>query len=201
MQDEVIESAIRFLSDPKVQQAPMERKVEFLKGKGLSDAQIQEALLAVGTNFKVTTTKSNPSQPLPPPIPARPVEKKQNYLLTLAVLSTVACGIYYGFKQILPHLNFVSGEEIKKTTAEIKRKLEEGEKSIEQTKLSTMDAVKAVEAHSEQVRVTMEEMSKLLDGYKAKDEENKEELRKIQANVDNLVDSIPKVYLSFNKVD
>lgn len=49
MRNDLIESAVSFLSSPNVQNAEKEKKIQFLKNKGLTDEEIEEA-------FKRTTT-------------------------------------------------------------------------------------------------------------------------------------------------
>jgi len=69
--DEQVATAVRFLRNPKVSAAPLATKRTFLTQKGLSDAQIDEALRQVGASEADATPT-----PLPPPAaiaaPARP---------------------------------------------------------------------------------------------------------------------------------
>ena len=74
--DEQVATAVRFLRNPKVATAPLATKRAFLTQKGLSDAQIDEALRQVGASEADASPPTTPT-PLPPPAaiaaaPARP---------------------------------------------------------------------------------------------------------------------------------
>ncbi|KAJ2189184.1 peroxisomal membrane protein pex14, partial [Coemansia sp. RSA 353] len=44
LREDVIESAVRFLMDPKVNSSTLAKKVSFLESKGLTNAEIEDAL-------------------------------------------------------------------------------------------------------------------------------------------------------------
>ena len=67
MRQDLIASAVKFLQDPKVQEAPLAKRISFLESKGLSPEEI-----------KVALATSSGAPPVPPP----------NY--PTAVISTVA---------------------------------------------------------------------------------------------------------------
>ncbi|KAK7199119.1 peroxin 14 [Novymonas esmeraldas] len=46
--DDTAQSAVRFLRDPRVQRSPIDSQIRFLKGKGVSEAQIRYAFAKVG---------------------------------------------------------------------------------------------------------------------------------------------------------
>jgi peroxin-14 len=48
MREDLLNSAINFLQDPKVQSATMAKKVSFLESKGMTSEEIQEAMRRAG---------------------------------------------------------------------------------------------------------------------------------------------------------
>ncbi|TPX43196.1 hypothetical protein SeMB42_g04824 [Synchytrium endobioticum] len=80
--EDAVQSAVRFLKDPKVVASPLARKIAFLESKGLSSAEIEEAVsksTVAGTATSAAATAStgtvNASDPhnysaLPPPMPS-----------------------------------------------------------------------------------------------------------------------------------
>ncbi len=44
MRQDLIASAVKFLQDPKVQEAPLAKRISFLESKGLSSEEIKQAL-------------------------------------------------------------------------------------------------------------------------------------------------------------
>jgi hypothetical protein len=77
MREELIKSAESFLSSANVQSADKEKKIQFLKKKGLDDEEIEEAFKRVGDNSTINTTTTttapvNNSTYSTPPLPPRP---------------------------------------------------------------------------------------------------------------------------------
>lgn len=67
--DATVQSAIRFLKDPRVQCSPVESQIRFLKGKGVSDGQITYAFAKVGrtvTAEKIASVRAPPTNAAPP---------------------------------------------------------------------------------------------------------------------------------------
>ncbi|KAJ1542922.1 hypothetical protein HK405_009616, partial [Cladochytrium tenue] len=66
--------AVKFLSDAKVQQAPLAKRVSFLESKGLAADEIEDALARVAGKAPATsssaTTAAAAVAPPPPPVPA-----------------------------------------------------------------------------------------------------------------------------------
>jgi|SRR3954471_13845679 peroxin-14 len=73
---ELVQSAIKFLKDPQVQNSTLQKRVAFLESKGLSSDEIEEALRQVkdgSSSVAPPTTPSPPNQGMviaqPPPVP------------------------------------------------------------------------------------------------------------------------------------
>jgi len=49
----LLEKASKFLDDPEIKDAPVERKISFLKGKGLKEDEIRELLPALETSMDI----------------------------------------------------------------------------------------------------------------------------------------------------
>lgn len=61
MRNDLIESAVSFLSSPNVQNAEKEKKIQFLKNKGLTDEEIEEAFKRTTATTTTTTTTTIPT--------------------------------------------------------------------------------------------------------------------------------------------
>jgi hypothetical protein len=79
MREDLINSALSFLSDPKVQDAPLTKKVSFLESKGMTSEEIEEAMARANgksTGSAQTAIATMAHQPImmqnPPPVPVRP---------------------------------------------------------------------------------------------------------------------------------
>ena len=60
--EDIIQSAVKFLKDPKVASSPLAKKIAFLESKGLSSEEIEEAVSrSNGGNSNTTTTTTTTS--------------------------------------------------------------------------------------------------------------------------------------------
>ena len=107
LREDLISSAISFLSDPKVQSAPLAKKVSFLESKGMTSEEIEEAMARVNGKSTGASTSTTPpavangppvaggavvTHGAPPPVPARPSYDWRD----IFVAATLAGGISYG---------------------------------------------------------------------------------------------------------
>ncbi|KAI8814711.1 peroxisomal membrane anchor protein conserved region-domain-containing protein [Cladochytrium replicatum] len=57
--EDLIESAVRFLKDPKVQSSPLAKRISFLETKGMTSAEIEDALARMnGTSASTSTPQA-----------------------------------------------------------------------------------------------------------------------------------------------
>jgi Pex14 N-terminal domain len=61
--EELISSAVTFLSDPKVQSSPLTKRLSFLESKGLTQEEITEVL------NRLNNPPTTPTPPVSPPVP------------------------------------------------------------------------------------------------------------------------------------
>jgi peroxin-14 len=110
MREELITSAISFLSDPKVQSAPLAKKVSFLESKGMTSEEIEEAMARVngkssGGAVATTTTTTNMPQGMmvqqqpgmamaPPPLPPRPSYDWRDIFIAAVLAGGVGYGVW-----------------------------------------------------------------------------------------------------------
>lgn len=101
MREDLITSAISFLSDPKVQSAPLAKKVSFLESKGMTSEEIEEAMARANGKSPSTTTTTVSHQPgmavqsavIPPPqVPVRPSYDWRD----IFIAAVLAGGLGYG---------------------------------------------------------------------------------------------------------
>ncbi|KAK0411318.1 hypothetical protein QR680_005599 [Steinernema hermaphroditum] len=94
---EMVDAAVRFFSTPKIQQSPMAEQLAFLRSKGVTDAEINEALRKVPPVPRDVAPMA-PGFQVPPPHPAPGT--LQN-LMTLANAAVIIGGVSYaGYKAL-----------------------------------------------------------------------------------------------------
>lgn len=85
MAEELIASAVTFLQDPKVADAPLAKRIAFLESKGLSSDQVQIALQRAQQEYQSSSTNVREQQSQPqtltrPPISYSPSLPPSNYV-------------------------------------------------------------------------------------------------------------------------
>ncbi|XP_044733123.1 peroxisomal membrane protein PEX14 [Chrysoperla carnea] len=122
IRNELVDVAVKFLKNPKVGETSLDQRKKFLKSKGLTDIEINEAI-----NRSSTLTHVISSQPPPLPQPLNYVVHQQHgqistftkikeILESLALFSGLMYGVYLLYKKyIYPYL---FGKKPKPTTKE-----------------------------------------------------------------------------------
>lgn len=107
LREDLVKSAVSFLSSPKVQSAETAKKVAFLRSKGLNQKEIEEAFRRVGQDTTTSpstntssTLSSNPPAPLIPQRQQTPqiqqIIYKPNPINTLPVQQLAAIAVLMG---------------------------------------------------------------------------------------------------------
>lgn len=112
MREELITSALSFLSDPKVQSAPLAKKVSFLESKGMTSEEIEEAMARANGKVASTPTTATTStvpqhggmmvqqqpgmmlQHAPPPLPPRPTYDWRDIFIAAVLAGGVGYGVW-----------------------------------------------------------------------------------------------------------
>ncbi|TKR86599.1 hypothetical protein L596_011162 [Steinernema carpocapsae] len=90
---EMVDAAVRFFSTPKIRQSPMAEQLDFLRNKGLTDAEINEALR------KVPPMDSAPAPMGVPMLPPPPARGPMGNILAFANAAIIIGGVSYaGYK-------------------------------------------------------------------------------------------------------
>jgi len=108
IREELVSSALTFLSDPKVQSSPLAKRLSFLESKGLTQEEITEVLNRL--NNPSSTTSSQQAPPVPqyasygnpygqPPEP--PGRDWRDWFIMAVVTSGVGYGLYTLAKVLL----------------------------------------------------------------------------------------------------
>lgn len=86
---QLLENAVKFLQDPQVRNSNISRRIEFLEKKGLSRAEIEEAMRRAEIG-PLDQPQSPFTTQLPPPLPALPPPPLESTRLTAVQLQPKA---------------------------------------------------------------------------------------------------------------
>ncbi|KAJ3225295.1 peroxisomal membrane protein pex14 [Clydaea vesicula] len=204
MSEEKIQSAVRFLKDPKVQSAPLTKRIAFLESKGLSSDEIQLALQQVNNNS--TNNSGNLSNSQHPPFGQNQPQAQQVYLpqpasydwkdYVLGTISVVGAG-YLTFQffhnYILPLVSWPNQSQLKDSTEQIDKQLMTSTKTLEAVQLTTSEMMKAVKIQSESVSKSLANMEEVLEELKNNDEKREEDLKDLKSEIELIREVIPKM--------
>lgn len=138
IRDDLVESAILFLQDSSVANAPLEKKIEFLKSKDLNEHELEYVLDQ--SNRERTKSHSDPIsqrkrntdeymyEALPPPLPTR---DWRDYF----IMATATAGLIFGAyeitkRYIVPNIMPVSKTNLEQDKKEIEVQLEKVDKLL-----------------------------------------------------------------------
>ncbi|CCK71854.1 Pex14p KNAG_0I00630 [Huiozyma naganishii CBS 8797] len=128
----LIQSAVAFLNDPQVKNAPLNKKIEFLQTKGLDEAHIETALAEArkGTPQLPTDSDKYVYETLPPP--PLPQRDWKDYF----VMATVTAGLFYGVyemtrRYVIPSILPESKSKLEQDKDEIKEQFDKVQKLLD----------------------------------------------------------------------
>ncbi|CAE6449536.1 unnamed protein product [Rhizoctonia solani] len=218
---ELVKNAVDFLSDPKIQAAPLTKRISFLESKGLTTAEIEDAI----SQSASSSTTSRPSsiyaapqnqfafQPpstmvaAPPPIPQRDwrdyfVSYDRHYiwhkLKAFQIMALVSGGLMYGLtalarKYVMPHLQPPSEDAFEATASQLSTQFDEAAALLKQIQEDTVDARNAVQQQQQTVDSTIEQVKNVMSELRAGEEKSQNEMREIRSEVDTIRDMLPKM--------
>lgn len=108
MREDLIQSAVSFLADPKVQSAPLAKKVSFLESKGMTSEEINEAMSRANGTSSSSATATTAAAPglapqaapggqmvvQPPPVPQRPSYDWRDIFIAAVLAGGVGYGVW-----------------------------------------------------------------------------------------------------------
>lgn len=162
MRDErkqLFDSAVSFLSDPSVKDAPLTKKIEFLQSKGLTQQEVELALKESQQEHKPLESspverklRTDPTvyEAVPPPLPRR---DWKDYF----IMATASAGLFYGVYEVTKRYvipNFLP---------ESQSKLDQDKKEIQQQFDKVDTLLETIEQEQAEFRIKEEEKLKELD--------------------------------------
>ncbi|KAL1921816.1 uncharacterized protein VTP21DRAFT_10458 [Calcarisporiella thermophila] len=220
LREDLVQQAVKFLQDPKVQTSPLAKKVSFLESKGMTSDEIEEAVSrASGKSSSPTTTTTTVTQAnspgasnVPPGMAAAPGGQMVPYAMApplpprrdwrdVFIACVVAGGFGYGVWTLAKHylapmLQMPSSDELEKDKKALDEQFDKVAKELEDMRTETSEAKKTVEEQSSQIKTSLYEMEKLLEELREQEGKRNEELKSLQEEVDNIKAQIPKFFNS-----
>ena len=203
MNEDLISSAVSFLSDPNVASSPLTKKVEFLESKGLNQQEIEEALNRANASHLTSSTGVSraPSAPEPqPPIdyynmapPPLPERSWKDYF----IMATATAGVTYGLYQVvskylIPSIIPPSQSTIEDDKTRMEEEFIKIDKLLEQLSTDQSDIKEQNENKLKEIDVVIENVNDFLAKYNKDKLSFDDDLRLMKSEIQNLKNSVEK---------
>lgn len=208
MREELITSAISFLSDPKVQSAPLAKKVSFLESKGMTSEEIEEAMARANgkaaTVSTTTTTSSIPQgamvqqpgmmmQHAPPPLPPRPAYDWRDIFIAAVLAGGVGYGVWTLAKRLFgPWFQVPTQKELEEDKEKLDAQFQAVEDSLKEIKDQTNTALTTVTSQTKKVDDSITNLETVLKELKEGDAQRDQEFKNVKGDIDALKELVPK---------
>ncbi|KAI8365365.1 peroxisomal membrane anchor protein conserved region-domain-containing protein [Radiomyces spectabilis] len=214
MREDMIKSAVSFLSDPKVQSAALAKKVSFLESKGMTSEEIEEAMSRVsgkstGASTAVTTTAAPGGTPgavtttvpggmvvqtAPPPVPQRLSYDWRDVFIAAVLAGGVSYGVWTLAKKLFgPWFKVPTQKELEEDKEKLDAQFQAVEDSLKDIKDQTNEALTTVSSQSKKVEESLESLEGVLKDLKEGDASRDKEFEKVKGDVDSLKELVPKM--------
>lgn len=209
MNEELINTAVSFLKDPKVGSSPLNKKVEFLEAKGLSQEEIEEALRRANGQSSTENNGSNvaPSssyQPMQanyqqPPIdyynvvPQVPDRSWKDYFIMATATAGVTYGLYQVFtKYLVPSILPPTQKSIDDDKEKVNEEFLKIDKLLEQMSVEQEEIKTSNENKLKEIDVMIENVNDFLSKFNKDKLKFDDDLRLMKLEVDNLRNTVEK---------
>ncbi|KAJ1812713.1 peroxisomal membrane protein pex14 [Coemansia sp. RSA 2598] len=210
LREDIIESAVRFLSDPKVQSSTLAKKISFLETKGLTNAEIEDALARAknghqGTDSAGETAQQSQqtgavvpastapgygyAQPMAPSTPPpRPHLDWKDYFIAAVVAGGLGYGLYMFAKKYIKPL-LMARDDNERLEQEKKILVEQNDFTRKQLETLTDSTTRILETISQQSKKTseaIEGMTAVMEKMSARELEGSSSSRQLLITIEDL---------------
>ncbi|KAH7088407.1 peroxisomal membrane anchor protein [Paraphoma chrysanthemicola] len=218
VREDLITSAISFLQDPSVANAPLEKRIAFLQSKNLTQEEVDVSLARAAAI-------EDPSQPPPtsqtsappnyaynrpppaapaynyppqgywqqPPPPEPPKRDWRDYFIMATVMGGVGYGLYFTAKRyIVPLIQPPTPPQLEQDKASIDEQFKRAFDLLDQVNTDTAALKASEEARTARLDNALGELESVLASLKESSKRQGDDNRRIEDDVRGLRDLIPK---------
>ncbi|KAK7463654.1 peroxisomal membrane protein pex14 [Stygiomarasmius scandens] len=186
---ELVNSAVAFLSDPKSQASPLAQRIQFLEAKGLTPTEIDLAIRQA--------TSSQPPVYRPPYNPyAQPPNTWdwRDYFITAIISGSVVYGAVSLFKKYLsPHLQPPDSTAYEEDRDALTAQFDKAEALLKEIQAETAAVKAAVEEQREKVDQTTKDVEEVVSEMRQGEVRTRDEMREIRDEINTIRDMLPKM--------
>lgn len=210
MNNDLVTSAVSFLRDPNVASSSLNKKIEFLKSKGLNDDQIEDALKRVSDSSSGSPVSSSPQvgnpsySPQPNYAPSAPLDYysappqvPERTWKDYFIMATATAGVTYGLYQVvsrflIPSIIPPGQSRVDEDKEKIDEEFVKIDKVLEQMALEQKEIKDTNEAKLKEIDVVIDNVNDFLTKYNRDKSKFDDDLRLMKLEVDNLLNAVEK---------
>ncbi|CCE63926.1 hypothetical protein TPHA_0G00900 [Tetrapisispora phaffii CBS 4417] len=201
--DELLQSSVSFLKDPSIINAPLSKKIEFLKSKGLDDKELELVLELAKkkdepsiSSFSANNRQNNRDLSyqndmydiLPPPLPTR--DWRDYFIMT-----TASAGIIYGVyeltkRYVLPNILPESQTKLEQDKLEIQKQMNKVDKLLANIETDMVEKKQKEEERFNILDNTIQQFQNTLDDSARTRQRLEDDLSNIKSEIDMIKNSV-----------
>lgn len=202
----MIQSAVSFLSDPKIQSSSIAQRIAFLESKGLNSQEIDEALRQVGmaqTQQQQQQQAIHPSQQTryyPPGTyapPQQPTRDWRDWFIMAVVTGTVGYGVIaLARKYLFPHLQPPNQTILESDRDALTAKYDEVAAMLSQLDAEQKAIKTGLEEQRSSVDAELKKVEAAMEEVRLGEKQRKEEMDRVRNEVETIKREMPKLFES-----
>ncbi|KIJ45108.1 hypothetical protein M422DRAFT_227705 [Sphaerobolus stellatus SS14] len=207
---ELLRNAVAFLADNKTQSSPLAKRIEFLESKGLTPAEIEEAIRqsSVGSSTSVTAPSYREAQP---PQQYTPSYAPSTYTVVAAppptpqldwrdyfIMAVISGGVMFGVislarKYLMPHLKPPSSTAYEADKDALTAQFDAAEALLREIQEETSAVRAAAEEQKIKVEQATADVQVAAKEMRESESRTRDEMREIRQEIDTIHDMLPKM--------
>ncbi|KZW02611.1 hypothetical protein EXIGLDRAFT_829141 [Exidia glandulosa HHB12029] len=206
LRQDLIRNAVAFLGDPKIQSSPVAKRIEFLEAKGLTSAEVEEAIRqAAPSSSTIAAVSAASPYPVTPfvsqqyayaarPAPPVPQLDWRDYF----IMAVVSGGVMYGLaslarKYLWPHMQPPASTAYEADRDALAAQFDAVAALVADMQAESNSTRTAVEKQRADVERVTEEVEEAVRDLRLAESKAENELREIRMEVDAIKDLLPKM--------
>ncbi|KDN39243.1 hypothetical protein K437DRAFT_239619 [Tilletiaria anomala UBC 951] len=197
LRPEAISSAVAFLTDPKVSNAPLSQRVSFLESKGLSPSEIDAAMAQAGGGVVARTTPGPyPAYRFPYPPEAQQLGRDWRDWFIMAVVSgTIGYGIInLARKYLYPHLQPPNATILDSDLEALTAKYDEVAAQLSALEQESAGIKSGFDSQKELVETSLKEVEDAVKLVRNGEKKRDDDMSDMKREVDRIRDGMPKMF-------
>jgi peroxin-14 len=216
--EELVNSAVTFLQDPSTANAPLEKRIQFLQSKNLTQEEIDLALARAGDDQRLNPQNTpyyspaqqqqqqqnfyrrpppqygyNPYMEWQPPPPELPKRDWRDWFIMATVVGGASIGLYtLANRYIKPLIAPPTPPQLEQDKAAIDEQFSRAFALLDTLSNDTAALKQAEEARTERLDAALTEVESVIAELKSANRRREDESRRISEEVRGLKDGIPK---------